>query len=183
VERRIWFDRRFVLGTPIDAQPDLVERLRGTPLRLEERVAGLPLEQVRLRPGDSWSIAEHAGHLGDLERLWLGRIEDFLGGLSTLRPADLANRATWAANHNARLLEDILSDFGQRRHALVEELERLNDTQLQLTAHHPRLEQPMTVVDLCFFVAEHDDHHLAAITALRGGGALRSKPSSETANS
>jgi len=25
----------------------------------------------------------------------------------------------------------------------------------------------MTVVDLCFFVAEHDDHHLAAITELR----------------
>ena len=25
----------------------------------------------------------------------------------------------------------------------------------------------MTVVDLCYFVAEHDDHHLAAITELR----------------
>ena len=27
----------------------------------------------------------------------------------------------------------------------------------------------MTVVDLCFFVAEHDDHHLATITVLRAG--------------
>jgi hypothetical protein len=50
---------------------------------------------------------------------------------------------------------------------------------LQLTAHHPRLEQPMTVVDLCFFVAEHDDHHLAAITSLRGGSALLGTSSAE----
>jgi len=28
-------------------------------------------------------------------------------------------------------------------------------------SRHPRLEQSMSVVDLSFFVAEHDDHHLA----------------------
>lgn len=39
--------------------------------------------------------------------------------------------------------------------------------ELMRTAAHPRLGQPMSVVDLCFFVAEHDDHHLATITELR----------------
>ncbi len=28
---------------------------------------------------------------------------------------------------------------------------------------HPRLKQPMSMVDLFFFIAEHDDHHLARI--------------------
>ena len=30
----------------------------------------------------------------------------------------------------------------------------------------PRLGTPMRLVDLAFFVAEHDDHHLAQITFL-----------------
>jgi hypothetical protein len=28
---------------------------------------------------------------------------------------------------------------------------------------HPRLKQPMRLVDHLYFVAEHDDHHLARI--------------------
>ena len=34
------------------------------------------------------------------------------------------------------------------------------------TALHPRLETPMRMMDLFYFVAEHDDHHLARITAI-----------------
>ena len=35
------------------------------------------------------------------------------------------------------------------------------------TATHPRLGTPMRLIDLALFVAEHDEHHLATITALR----------------
>jgi hypothetical protein len=31
---------------------------------------------------------------------------------------------------------------------------------------HPRLQQPMRLIDHALFVAEHDDHHLARITEL-----------------
>jgi len=31
---------------------------------------------------------------------------------------------------------------------------------------HPRLQPPMTVVDMAYFVAEHDDLHLTIITEL-----------------
>jgi hypothetical protein len=31
---------------------------------------------------------------------------------------------------------------------------------------HPRLRQPMRFVDHLYFVAEHDDHHLATISEL-----------------
>lgn len=166
--QRAWFEREFKLGTPVAAQPKLLERLRGTPARLEEGVSGLPQEVLAQRSGDSWSIAEHAGHLSDLEPLWLGRVDDITDGRSHLRSADLENKATWAANHNARPLDEILSEFRERRGRLIRRLEELGERDLRATALHPRLDQPMTIVDLCFFVAEHDDHHLATIATIRG---------------
>jgi uncharacterized damage-inducible protein DinB len=48
----------------------------------------------------------------------------------------------------------------------VERAEALGPADLGHAALHPRLGQPMTVVDHLFFVAEHDDHHLAAIGEL-----------------
>lgn len=164
---RIWFDRRFALGMPLDALPDVLERLRGTPLRLEERTSGVPAARLTERTDGGWSIQEHAGHLADLELLWLGRLDDFAQGLSTLREADLENRATWEADHNARPLTEVLAKFRSRRGQLVARVSAMTEEELATTAAHPRLDQPMTVTDLCFFVAEHDDHHLAAITALR----------------
>jgi hypothetical protein len=39
--RRIWFERHFELGLPIEAFTDVLERVRGTQSRLEERVRGI----------------------------------------------------------------------------------------------------------------------------------------------
>jgi uncharacterized damage-inducible protein DinB len=167
MQRRVWFDRRFVLGLPPEALPDIVERLRGTPPRLEERVAGLTPSLLTAREDRRWSIQENVGHLGDLERLWLGRLDDFAAGRPTLRAADLQNRVTWDADHNTRELAGLLREFRQLRSELVARIEALAPDELSREAAHPRLGQPMTVVDHCFFVAEHDDHHLAAITQLR----------------
>jgi uncharacterized damage-inducible protein DinB len=83
-----------------------------------------------------------------------------------LRPADLENRATWGADHNARTTDEILAEFRIRRERLVARVEAMGEADRLRTARHPRLGQPMTVQDLLFFVAEHDDHHLAAITEL-----------------
>jgi len=35
-----------------------------------------------------------------------------------------------------------------------------------LSALHPRLQTPMRLIDHLFFIAEHDDHHLAKIGML-----------------
>ena len=40
---------------------------------------------------------------------------------------------------------------------------------LERAARHPRLGTPMRVVDLAYFVAEHDDHHLARLRELLTG--------------
>jgi uncharacterized damage-inducible protein DinB len=166
-QRRVWFDRRFELGLPPDAFPDILERVRGTPARLEERVRDLPPALLVRRAGDAWSIQENVGHLLDLEPLWSGRLDELLSGTTILRAADLTNSRTHAANHNARALADLLAEFRAARMAVVAKLEALAPADLERTALHPRLQQPMTVTDLFFFVAEHDDHHLARISELR----------------
>ena len=47
---RKWFDRTFTLGLGPASLPDLVERLRGTPGRLEERVSGIATAVLTRRP-------------------------------------------------------------------------------------------------------------------------------------
>jgi uncharacterized damage-inducible protein DinB len=162
----MWFDRRFQLGLPAEALPDIVERLRGTPARLDERLRSVPASQLTSRSGQSWSIQENVGHLLDLETLWMARVHDFLEGAKQLRATDLENRRTWDANHNSQSAHKLLADFRSARMALVTQFEQLSGTHLRVTSLHPRLQQPMTVVDHAFFVAEHDDHHLARISEL-----------------
>jgi uncharacterized damage-inducible protein DinB len=166
VARRRWFDRRFQLGLPLDAFPEIIERLRGTPARLEEWTRNIPPQRLIQRFAGTWSIQENVGHLLDLEPLWAGRLDDFLQGATALRAADLSNRKTSEAGHNSQPLDRLLAMFRSARVSFVTQLETLSTSQLQRTALHPRLQQPMTVTDHCFFVAEHDDHHLARITEL-----------------
>jgi uncharacterized damage-inducible protein DinB len=171
--RRVWFERKFQLGLPPEAFPDILERLRGTPLRLTERVTGLRPAALTRRSDGHWSIQENVGHLADLEHLWLGRLDDFAAGLPALRAADLQNRATWDADHNAQNVAHLLAEFARRRATFVDRIGSLTESELLRTAAHPRLGQPMNVVDHAFFVAEHDDHHLATITELRRAGDFR----------
>lgn len=161
-----WFERKFTLGLPPEYLQPLIERLRGTPARLEERLQNVPRERLLYKPESSWSIQEHVGHLGDLEELWLGRIDDFRKGVIELRAADLENRKTREAKHNYRKLWELLEEFREWRLDLVTAIEDGEPDLLKCTALHPRLQQPMSIVDHAFFVAEHDDHHLAAISAL-----------------
>ena len=164
---RRWFDRKFELGLGESAAPELLERLRCTPQRLSEAVRGLPSEVLTAKRDGKWSIQENAGHLLDLEPLWEQRLDDYDGGATELHPADLENRKTHEAAHNDRSISDILVDFSTVRGRIVERIARMSPAELMRTALHPRLHQPMSVVDLCFFVAEHDDHHLRTIEELR----------------
>lgn len=164
--KRPWFERRFPTGLPIEMFPVVVERLRGTPARLEDRVGMLPPAVLTRRAGETWSIQENAGHLLDLEPLWLQRLGDLLAKRSEMTPADLTNRRTHEANHNAVPLRPLLDGFRHARSILVGRLDTLEVDALTATALHPRLRTPMNVVDHAFFIAEHDDYHLARITEL-----------------
>ena len=91
-------------------------------------------------------------------------------GLATARrfvaEADLTNRRTHEADHNSARLEGPLADFRRARDELVRRLEAFSEECAAVTALHPRLKAAMNVVDFAYFVAEHDDYHLARITEL-----------------
>jgi len=164
----IWFERRFDFSFPVELWPNLCMRLRGTPARLEEILRGRPREALVRQPEGKWSAQENAGHLLDLEPLWLARVNDFVAGRTELSVADLTNRKTDDADHNARPLSEILAGFRQERLKLMGRLADLDPAQFAGTALHPRLKKPMQLVDHLYFVAEHDDHHLARIWELLG---------------
>jgi uncharacterized damage-inducible protein DinB len=164
--RTKWFERKFQFNLPVGLFPSVVERLRGTPARLEELVRALPTHVLTAKRGDGWSIQEHVGHLLDLDELHEGRLEDYAQRLETLRPADLSNRKTYEADHNAAHIEDLLAAFRAARAGFVRRLEALTEEEVGTSALHPRLNEQMRVIDMALFVAEHDDHHLATITEL-----------------
>lgn len=166
IRKQPWFERTFPTGLPTEVFPLVIERLRGGPARLEERVTALPAAVLTRRSGNTWSIQENAGHLLDLEPLWLERVEDFFAQREELTVADLTNRKTWEANHNAAELTGLLRGFRQARGSLLTRLAAADAAALTRTALHPRLRVPMNLVDHAFFVAEHDDYHLARITEL-----------------
>lgn len=166
VARQPWFSRHFTFDVEPSVYPNLVERLRGTPARLEDRLRGRTVATLTTRLDDRWSIQENVGHLLDLEALWSARLDDFEAGADRLHPADLGNRATDDANHNAAVIADVLVGFRRARESMVRRLDAYDDSFIVRSALHPRLNQEMRVIDHVLFVAEHDDHHLATITAL-----------------
>ncbi len=166
IERIAWFERRFSFDLPAWMYGNVLERLRGTPARLEDRLRDLPRDVLIRRDDDKWSIQEHAGHLLDLEELEIKRLADYAAGRETLTPADLQNRKTYDADHNSKEIAEILSAFRRERMEFVARLEALDAEFIERSAIHPRLKIPMRVIDLAFFKAEHDDHHLSRISEL-----------------
>jgi hypothetical protein len=161
-----WFERKFEFNFPAGLYPELIERLRGTPARVEDRVKGLPAAMLARRDGERWSVQENIGHLHDLEELFSARLDDFDRKLPTLRAADLSNQKTHNAQHNKQRLQDLLTAFRAARSDMVERLDNYGEIFFDRTALHPRLNKPMRVVDQLYFQAEHDDYHLARITEL-----------------
>ena len=161
-----WTDRRFDFNFPAELYPEMIERARGTPARLEDRVRSLPAEILTRRDGDRWSIQENAGHLLDLESLVIQRIDEYVAGAAALHAADMSNRKTYEAKHNDAPVESILRAFRDRRTKVVERLDGFAPEMFARTALHPRLNIPMRLVDMILFQAEHDDYHLARISEL-----------------
>ena len=166
----IWFERKFEFTFPVELHPNVCARLRGTPARLEEVVRGAANDLLVRKPGEKWSAQEHAGHLLDLEPLWLARVDDFFTEALTLTVADLSNQKTHDARHNQRPIDEILAEFRSARARLVSRVEKIGPAIFARAILHPRLNTPMRLVDHLYFAAEHDDHHLAHIWELINPG-------------
>ncbi|MBS0030798.1 DinB family protein [Chitinophaga sp. 22321] len=168
MKRTAWFERVFPAIADNGRMPTIIERLSGTPARVEEMTRLLAPTLQTQQLNDKWSVKEQVGHLGDMEPLWSGRFDDFVNGLPELRVADLTNQQTHTANHNATDIAVLWQRFREQREQLVKQLRQLPEEALERTALHPRLKTPMRIIDLAYFVAEHDDHHLADIREITG---------------
>jgi len=164
----IWFERKFEFTFPVEQHANLCVRLRGAPARLEEMLRGISRDVAVRKPrgNEKWSAQEHAGHLLDLEPLWMARVDDYLAEAPQLTVADLSNRKTFEAHHNQRSIDDILVGFRSARLRLASKAEKMDAAIFARSIIHPRLKVPMRLVDHLYFVAEHDDHHLAHIWSL-----------------
>lgn len=161
-----WVERRFNFNFPAGLYPEVIERLRGAPARLADRLGPLPTDVRTRRDGPDWSMQEHAGHLWDLEALVMLRLDEYAAGAATVHAADMTNRKTCEARHNERPLDDVLAGFRRERARVIARLEALAPEAFEACARHQRLDQPMRLVDMVFFQAEHDDYHLARISDL-----------------
>lgn len=173
MRRTKWFERKFSQIADNGLLPGILERLAGTPARLRALVA----DATPAEDGAGWSARKELGHLTDLEPLWLVRVQELIAGVPELTATDLANRATHEGDHDRWPLTTLVDRFETARQKLVEALRTAGDADLERAARHPRLGTPMRLVDLAYFVAEHDDHHIVRLrTLLKGDGNDRTAP-------
>ena len=163
MQRTKWTDRKFNFNIPEGWLPDILERLRGTEIRLHALTGSVSNDQASYKPNGKWSIKEHIGHLSDLEELHEGRIDDFIARKEILRAADMSNAKTTTASHNSHSIQILIQQFAEKRNIFISRLEKLDEATQQFQSLHPRLQAMMKPVDMAFFTAEHDDHHLASI--------------------
>jgi hypothetical protein len=96
----------------------------------------------------------------------LERLAGTAAGQPAMRAANLANHKTELANHNHKSSGELVNDFSLIRNQTMKMLENINEELIFKSSLHPRLHTPMRTQDLFLFVAEHDDHPLARISAI-----------------
>ena len=155
-----WFDRKFDFSFGMDKYAHLLYRLEQAPILFNQNLSTLSEEVQILKPNGKWSIKENIGHLAVLEPLWRTRIQEIKEGKIEMSPADLNNTLTNETGFNRNPLDELLMTFSVERNKTIEILKNLEQIDFSKKSIHPRLQQPMRIVDTMYFVAEHDQHHL-----------------------
>ena len=162
-----WLSYKWSFDYPVGKYRAVLERLRGTPARIEEMLRSAEPGRIARRRGDKWSALEHVGHLWILDaELHHPRVEQFLRGETNLAAADMSNRVTFDRNFNAQGPAAVTAGFRAAREDMLRVLDPLTLDDAARVAIHPRLQLQMRLVDMCTFAADHDDHHLAMMRSL-----------------
>jgi uncharacterized damage-inducible protein DinB len=158
-----WFERKFDFSFDVDEYANIYQRLQQAPAVLETVLRNIAEQKLAYKPEGNWSIKEHTGHLSVLEPLWRARIQDIIDKKPVLTPTDLNNSATSEAGFNQFDIKTLLQRFSEERRQTLSLLESINIHEHSHTSLHPRMQQPMRMIDILYFTAEHDDHHIAVI--------------------
>lgn len=156
-----WFDRKFVFGLPSEMLPFYIERLSGTLVRIQQKVNGVDEWILSEKLNDAWSVKHTIGHLAEVDEIANQRINQIIAGVPAIAPAvfEPKDYSTWP-------IEKVLKFFDTSRKKNLTKYKGLSEADLLKSSMHPRLKIPMTPVDLAWFDAEHDDHHLVKINEI-----------------
>jgi hypothetical protein len=154
-----WFDRKFNFGFPKGMLPFFLERLEGTLARLEKKVAHVSEDILSEKFDGKWSVKQNIGHLAEVDQIALKRMDEMVKGIPTMSPAVFEPQL----DYNAKSVDEVLTYFKKHRLANLQKYKALSDRDLDASSLHPRLKVQMNPVDLAYFDAEHDDHHLVKI--------------------
>jgi DinB superfamily len=165
--RQKWVEHKFNFGIDVGWSQNIITRISDIGIRCQYHCDGLSNEMLSTRHDQHWSIKEHIGHLIDLEELHQYRINQFKDFKAELNAADMSNKRTADANHNNKLLKDLISELIFEREKLILEFQSLSVESLNHYSLHPRLNVKVRPVDLLFFIGEHDDHHLTSIIEIK----------------
>jgi hypothetical protein len=157
-----WFEREFDFGFPAGMLPFYLERLEGTIARLEKKVGGVSEVFLSNKVEGKWSIKQNIGHLAEVDEVALKRIDEIRNGVSSMAPAVFEPRK----DYNAQPIAEVLGYFIENRTKNLVRYKSLTQADLHKSALHPRLKVLMNLVDLAWFDAEHDDHHLVRINEI-----------------
>jgi len=162
MKRLEWFERKFTFGLPAGMLPFYIERLQGTISRIESKVRGVSDEALSQKLDNKWSVKQNIGHLAEVDEIAIKRIGEMIQGVSPMSPAVFEPRG----DYNQQTVEEVIDIFRKARQANVNRYSELTADELERSSLHPRLKVNMTPVDLAWFDAEHDDHHLVRISEI-----------------
>lgn len=160
MKKLAWFERKFTFGSLQGMLPFYLERLEGTIARIESKVAGLPDDLLSQRLEGKWSIKENIAHLAEVDEIALTRIDEMVAGISPMSPAVIQP----SRDYNKQAVGEVVEFFRHNRQRNLQKYSSLTGEDLAKSSLHPRLQVRMNPVDLAWFDAEHDDHHLSRIS-------------------
>ena len=78
------------------------------------------------------------------------------------------NQKTIDENYNSKNIDEILLKFKVKRTAFSNKIKILDKSDLKRIVFHPRLQQNLRLIDMAFFICEHDDHHINRMYEIQG---------------
>jgi uncharacterized damage-inducible protein DinB len=156
-----WFERHLTFGHPKEMLPFYLERLEGTIARIPAKVKGISDTILSEKFKGKWSVKQHIGHLAEVDEIANKRLDEMIAGISPMAPAVFEPQ-----DYNHWPIEKVVQYLADTRVENIKKYKSLTDDDLQKSSLHPRLQLRMTPVDLAWFDAEHDDHHLVKISEI-----------------
>lgn len=156
-----WFERNLKFGYPKEMLPYFLERLEGSIVRIQAKVNGIHNKILSEKLEGKWSIKQNIGHLAEVDEIANKRLDEMIAGISPMSPAVFEPQ-----DYNPWPIEKVVELFKTNRIKNLKKYSTLQEADLLKASLHPRLKVQMTPVDLAWFDAEHDDHHLVRISEI-----------------